>query len=133
MIGKKGFSLMELLVTLVIIAILAGIAVPMYSGFVIRSRSSDGAAALSLIKAKQELYRSTHLTYSASLAALPGYDADLVDYGEYYQLTIDAAGVNTFRALASDTKQPIGNEPAGTDVWEITESLDEPNHVSRGY
>lgn len=130
---QPGFSLIEALVTVVIIAILAAIAVPIYTRHVARSRSADAASALSLVKAKQEFYRSTHFTYTGNLADLPGFDNNIENWGEFYQITILAADANTFTAEAADRQRAIGRMAAGTDRWIITESLEQPQHDTYGY
>jgi type IV pilus assembly protein PilE len=39
--NKKGLTLIELLIVMVIVAILAAIAVPMYTGYMTRARRAD--------------------------------------------------------------------------------------------
>jgi len=51
----KGFTLIELMIVVVIIAILAGIAYPSYQNSVLKSRRADGTAAL--LEAAQILER----------------------------------------------------------------------------
>ena len=130
---NAGFSLIELMVVIAIIAVLAAIALPMYRGHVARTRSSEGSAALALVKTRQEAYRSTHFRYAAGLSELPGYSADIVDIGEYYQISITAATQNTFSALAADRQKGIGSMAAGSDVWQIDDASFEAEHTSYGY
>ena len=47
---KKGFTMVELLVVLVIVAILAAVAAPIYMGNVKRSIASEAVAAMSVIR-----------------------------------------------------------------------------------
>ena len=129
---SKGFSLIELMVVIAIIAILAGIALPLYTGHVARSKSSEGGAALSLVKTRQEAFRSTHFRYAATLSELPGYDADTVNVGQFYQITL-VATPTTFTATASDTQKAIGSKAPGTDIWTIDQDSSKPEHTSEGY
>jgi type IV pilus assembly protein PilE len=63
---QKGFTLIELMITLGIVAILAAIAYPAYNDYVIKSRRAD--AKRGLVTAAQFLERrySTQNTYTAS-------------------------------------------------------------------
>lgn len=135
-IFKRGFTLIELLVVVVIIATLAAVGVSTYRSMVLDARSSEGAAALSTLKAKQELFRSRNFRYAADIADLPGYSSatgGTYNHNEYYQLTIRAADADTFTAAAADTRKPIGGGTSGQDVWVINESLDDPCHTSKGW
>ena len=48
--SQKGFSLIEILVVVIIIAILAGLAIPMYFQYVDRAKSLEAQTALSAIR-----------------------------------------------------------------------------------
>jgi prepilin-type N-terminal cleavage/methylation domain-containing protein len=56
--SRRGFSLMELMIVVAITGILAAIAIPTFSGYVIKSRTSEAVQFLGVIKLKQEAYRS---------------------------------------------------------------------------
>ena len=60
-----GFSLMELLVALVIMAVLAAQAMPAYQQHVIRTKRGEGRAALLQLMLQQERYHTQTNTYIA--------------------------------------------------------------------
>ncbi|MGH8508937.1 MAG: type IV pilin protein [Gammaproteobacteria bacterium] len=64
-----GFTLIELMITVAVVAILAGIAYPSYQDFVQRSRRQEAKAALADAAARQEKFYLNNKTYTATLGA----------------------------------------------------------------
>ena len=60
---NKGFTMVELLVVLVIVAILAAVATPVYLANIQRARASEAIAAMSLVRQAQRDYRVNHVSY----------------------------------------------------------------------
>jgi len=60
---KAGFTLIELMIVIIIVGILAAIAVPIYSGFVKRARSSEAKATVGGIRTAQLVYHAEHQEY----------------------------------------------------------------------
>jgi len=60
---QKGFTLIELMITVAIIGILAGIAIPAYTDYVRRSRLSDAYNHLSTLSLKAEQNFQNNATY----------------------------------------------------------------------
>ena len=66
-----GYTLIELMVVVTILGILATIAVPLYKGYVYRSKATEAIAFLNEIKQRQEAYRAEfrqYLCVSASVS-----------------------------------------------------------------
>lgn len=63
---SPGFTLIEMMVTVAIIAILAAIAVPNYNDYVTRSRITDATTALADGRVKMEQYFQDNRTYVSS-------------------------------------------------------------------
>jgi type IV pilus assembly protein PilE len=61
--GSSGFTLIEVMVTVAIVAILAGIALPSYNDYVTRSRLTEGASALSDLRVRMEQFYQDHRAY----------------------------------------------------------------------
>ena len=70
--GANGFTLMEVMITVVIVAILAGIAYPTYTRFVAETRRSDATIAVSQLAAQQEKYFTACGGYAGGIGVGPG-------------------------------------------------------------
>lgn len=62
----SGFTIVELLIVIVVIAILAAISIVAYTGIQNRARASEVSSALSQAKKKLELYKVDNSTYPTS-------------------------------------------------------------------
>ena len=81
--GFRGFTLIELLVAVMIVAILAGVAIPTYTSQVRKSRRTDARTALLDIAGREERLFSTTNAYSNAPADV-GYGAS----GSSFPMTI---------------------------------------------
>ena len=61
--NKKGFTMVELLVVLVIVAILAAVATPIYLANVQRARASEAVSAMALIRQAERDFQINRNTY----------------------------------------------------------------------
>jgi len=61
--GKRGFSLIELMIVVAIISILASVALPAYNDYIRRSKITDGIAVLAEYRIKLEQYFQDNRNY----------------------------------------------------------------------
>lgn len=106
----RGFTLLELMIVVVVIAILAAIAIPTYGRYVIRAHRPDGQELLLRIANAQERYYATGNQYG-SLATI-GYADPAISEKGYYSVTVavaaDPAG-NSSQAFTA-TAAPVGDQ-----------------------
>ena len=110
-----GFSMIEMLIVLAIIAILGTIAYPSYKDKVYSGRRSDARTALSDLATRLESYYAKTNTYATATIgtgnATDVLPAALTSQG-YYTLAIDAA--NTTATTYSITATPTGVQAGDT-------------------
>lgn len=66
----KGFTLVELMITVAIVAILSAVAIPSYQQYILKSRRAVAKTFLLDVSAKQQQYLLDARTYATSLSAL---------------------------------------------------------------
>ena len=75
----RGFSLLELVVVLLILAILVTVALPGYRQSVVRANRAVARLVVLEVAARQERFLQTHSRYAASLAQLGLDEPYLID------------------------------------------------------
>jgi len=82
---STGVTIIELLITLGIIAIVASLAYPAYKGYTVVANRSEGKIALNEIAMAQERFFGNNNTYTIDISQLPGFTANPVvtDKGFY--------------------------------------------------
>lgn len=85
MTKQKGFTLIELMIVVVIIAILSAIALPSYRSAMIRNAESDAQAHMGQIQLQLDRWRATTLSYRGFIpntgGATSSYDDDKGENG----------------------------------------------------
>jgi type IV pilus assembly protein PilE len=101
--GSAGFTLIELMVTIVVAAILAAIAIPSYTNQMRKSRRTEAKQALLDMAAREERYFATNSAYSSTPSNL-GYSGTFpINIGNnYYQISACVSATASVSAACSD-------------------------------
>lgn len=106
----SGFTLIEVMITVVIVGILASIAYPSYTKFVGKGARADALAGLMNVANRQEQYYLDHKTFTKNMKRLGlSVDSDgyfVVENG-YYKIEATTANANqyTIEAKANDVQR----------------------------
>jgi type IV pilus assembly protein PilE len=113
-----GFTLIELMIVIVIVAILAAIALPGYQSQIRKSRRSDAIALMSQVQQAQERWRSNNAQYAASMAAL---SIGTSTSGGYYTLaTAPVGGSEAVSFTITATGQGSQTSDSGCQVMRVS-------------
>lgn len=112
---QRGFTLIELMVVVAIIAIIAAFAVPSYLNYGIRARRGDGQNMLMRVADAQERYYAIYNHYG-SLNQLD-YDSAASRLSEkgYYRLSMNPAADSTSAMAYTATATPVAGGPQSKD------------------
>lgn len=89
----RGFTLAELLIVLAVIGILSAIAIPAYSGYVLRGKRAEARATLDMAAQQMERYFSSNNTYAA--ASLPARGIATTSSNGNYNISLGAVPAGT--------------------------------------
>ncbi len=127
--GKaKGFTLIELMIVVVVIAVLAGIALPSYKEQAQRGRRADGKAFIMDIASRQERFYTQYASYTGSMTGGSGcsgvacnlnYD-NLLSPDSLYEAELEVAPSGCSPDLTS------GNPPCSRYTITINPNFDDP-------
>lgn len=111
---QAAFSLIELMVTLAIIAILVSIGYPSYQQYVLKTYRSEASSQLLVIANAQEQYMADHGVYSAELSRL-GWPVTPLSGRYRFRIRLEP-GAQGFSLSATAT----GLQQADTECAEFT-------------
>jgi type IV pilus assembly protein PilE len=113
----RGFTLIELMIVVAVIAILAGVAISAYSKQMRKARRTDAKQAVGQVALRQEKWRANHTKY-IGLTGSPA--ADVTAFGAlptspYYTIALTlAADQNNFTITATPNTADQAKDPCGT-------------------
>ena len=114
MLRQRGFTLLEVLIAIAIVAILAGIALPSYTRYVTRSKIQEATTNLLSMRVKMEQYYQDNRFYSPPvgrpvLAPCAAGGAVPAPALRYFRITCQGLGANTYILRADGGLDSAGN------------------------
>ena len=116
--GKKGFTLVELMIVVAIVAILVALALPSYARYVRKANRGEAQQLLLNWANNEEIWRAAHTTYADETGiAVPTHDK--------YTFWVDYESEPAFWLTADPQNDQANDEERGVDCDPLT--LDQSN------
>ena len=111
---RKGFTLLELIIVIIILGVLATLGFTQYVKVVEKGRSAEAKAILGDIRTGQMAYHLEHNAFAASLADLPVSAPTVATTTHYFIYGATGTTATATRLIAG------GKLPTGTVAYTVT-------------
>ncbi|NWG73630.1 MAG: prepilin-type N-terminal cleavage/methylation domain-containing protein [Rubrivivax sp.] len=106
---QRGFTLIELMIVVVVVALLAALALPSFLDSVRKGRRSTAFEAVSQIQQAQERWRANNASFAGGIASSGGRFTGLTASGAtsyttangYYEISVSGASATGYTILAT--------------------------------
>lgn len=98
--SRRGFTLIELMIVVVILGILAAIAIPKFGEVSKRSKEAEATPILKQLYTLQERHLHQHGSYATTILELEGGGGNFSD-GKYYGFQLGSGTGSTYVACAN--------------------------------
>jgi type IV pilus assembly protein PilE len=113
-INRQGFSLIELMIVITIVAILVALALPSYTQYVRKANRGEAQQLLLNWSNNQEIWRAAHTTYADGTTAL-----GVPTHGKY-TFTVTGTNATAFLLTATATGNQASDSDKGTSCTALT-------------
>jgi type IV pilus assembly protein PilE len=136
---ERGFTLLELMIVVAVVAILAAVAYPSYLDTVRKSRRADGQAALANAQIAQQKLRSSCRFFAGTLAAADNCDVSAAastvrlaatSPDGWYSIALSNASATGYTVTATGQADQANDDDGGvTCTLVLTVNAANPNGV----
>ncbi len=115
---NKGFTLIELMIAVAIVAILAMVAVPSYTSYIMRGHLADATSGLAAMRAQMERHYQDNRSYATvgTFTTPCAADATTRTFGHFVVSCSGTPDATTF------TLQAVGSGPVSGFTYTITQA-----------
>lgn len=119
---QRAFTLIEVMITVVIVSIIAAIAYPSYQSYVVKAKRADGMGALLNATSAMERFGAARNTYATAVAGTT-FVQDVPANDPYYRLSLSNLGRSTYTITATPINSMAGKDGpltithAGVKTW----------------
>ncbi len=110
LLKQLGFSLIELLIVIAVIAIVTAVAIPTYQSYILRAHRADGIQAVSTIALNEEEYMLNNGAYTNTLSNV--WDNGTTSQEGFYTLTL--VMLDTGGSVTTNTANATGFQITAT-------------------
>ena len=129
MLNRKGFSLMELLIVIVVIGILVTLAVPKYLSVTRKAKETEAKLMLNQVYSLQEQYYYENDIYSESLQVIGFEPESLITEGGKARFIVEIEFADEYQFCAIATSIIDFDKDGTYSVWEVRETGKLKNRV----
>ncbi|MCL2875585.1 MAG: type IV pilin protein [Betaproteobacteria bacterium] len=116
---QKGFTLLELMIVVMVIAILAAVAIPNYQSYTIKTRRATAAACLVELSQALERFHTVNMTYTGSALPILQCNNDLKDH---YTFSLTSVAARAYTLSAAPQGAQSSNDPASCGTLTINQA-----------
>lgn len=114
---SAGFTLIEMLITMVVLAILAAVVYPSFMDSIRKGRRSDAVAAINSVQQAQERFRANKTNYASSITAAstdspPGLGLSSTSASGLYTLSLSDVSAANYTVVAT----AVGGKSQASDT-----------------
>lgn len=117
--GSHGFTLIELMIAVAIVAILLGVALPSYREYVVRGHLADASNGLALMRAQMERHYQDNRTYATAGTFRTPCDSTDAAPRTFNNFVVTCSGTPTATAF---TLAATGSGPVAGFVFTINQA-----------